>query len=205
MKITFKCLFAIILVSTLWACKKGDTVEITLTTLEGKLNYTPETGPPHGGLGSPVVLNASGNYVTSYGGGINFGSTFTYPLSITNSQNGTPYAPYYFGGYSDANMLEFIQNGPHFVMLLGTVVGGMPVNQLSPLTLTGIENYKTELNKWFSGERETMPHLASAIGYAGGSSDGILTVSGTFVLDTQSPTNVSVTNLKYQFTVPDVE
>lgn len=188
-----------------WSCNKGDVIEpAAAVTPEGKLSYTPETGPPHGGLGSPVVLNSSGNYVTAYGGGINFGSTFTYPLSITNSQNGTPYTPYYSGGYSDANMLQFIQNGPHFVMLLGTAVGGVPVYQLSPLTQQGISTYTTELNKWFNGERETMPHLAATITEVGGSADGILTVSGTFVLDTQSPTNVSVTNLKYQFT-PMVE
>jgi len=201
MRATFKC-FTFIVSMALFSCGKGDTIEpAEKTTLEGKLNYTPETGPPHGGLGSPVVLNANGDYVTSYGGGINFGQTFTYPLSITNDQNGTPYAPFYYGGYSDANMLEFIQNGPHFVMLLGTAVGGMPVHEMTPLTLTGIQNYRTELDKWFNGEIETMPNLATTVGYAGGSADGILTVSGTFVLDTQSPTHVSVTNLTYKFTV----
>ncbi|GGG92389.1 hypothetical protein [Pedobacter zeae] len=178
------------------SCKKEivtDSVDQEIK-FKKKLAVTPETPNPGGGLGSFVVLNENGDYVTSYGGGINFGNTFTYPLSVQSYQNGTPYTPYYSGGYSPSNMLSFTQNGPHFTMLLGTVVGGMTTN-----TYDAISAYNTAFNNYINGTGDltSFPQYSTYAVQYGGSSDGILTINGTFVLDTQSPTHVSVTNIKY--------
>jgi hypothetical protein len=161
------------------------------------VSVTPETPNPGGGLGNFVYLDANGNYATSYAGGINFGPTFTYPLSVQSYQNGTPYSPFYYGGYSPNNMLSFTQYGSSFVMILGTVVGGLPVYEMTPLTMAGINKYQEDLDKWFRGEINTMPHLAGSIAHTGGNSSGLLSITGSFVLDTQSPTHVSVTNINY--------
>lgn len=197
-------IFSAVIISGLTSCKKDEMINETKTfKIDKKTLVTPETGPPHGGLGSFVVLDANGNYITAYGGGINFGNTFTYPLNISNDQNGTPYSPFYYGGYSPANMLSFSQNGPHFTMLLGTVVGGMTTN-----TYEAISAYNTAFNEYINSENPTgsLPQYSSFANQYGGASDGIITINGTFVLDTQSPTNVSVTNLVYNFnTLPTVE
>lgn len=165
--------------------------------LRNKTAVTPETPPPGGGLGSYVYLNANGEYATSYAGGITFGNTFTYPLSVQSYQNGTPYTPFYNGGYSPANMLSWTQHGSSFVMLLGTVVGGLPIYDNSAATQQGMQNYNADVARFLNGELTVMPTLPDHMSRVGGSADGIITITGTFVLDTASPTHVSVTNITY--------
>jgi hypothetical protein len=185
------------------SCKKDFiSEEPMIVTDDQKTSVTPETPNPGGGVGSFVVMDANGNYVTAYGGGINFGNTFTYPLSIQSYQNGTPYTPFYSGGFSPANMLSFTQNGPHFTMLLGTIVGGITTN-----TYDAISAYNEAFNSYINGtgNSQSFPQYSSFASQYGGSSDGILTINGTFVLDTQSPTNVSVTNIQYNLPPISIE
>ncbi|GGH15254.1 hypothetical protein GCM10007422_37180 [Pedobacter zeae] len=193
-----------LIVSIAVSCKKdvvGATDSEQSVTLKKKFAVTPETPNPGGGLGNAVVKDTNGDYITAYGGGINFGNVFTHPLTIQSYQNGTPFAPSYSGGYSPANMLSFTQHGESFVMILGTAVGGLPSYDMSPLTLSGIQKYETDIDKWLNGEIAEMLHLANSIAYTGGNSSGLISITGTFVLDNQSPTNVSVTSIKYKPTL----
>lgn len=148
--------------------------------------------PPQTGHSTAVTLNTStGEYVTSYGGGINFGTMFIHPLSVPAGQNGQPYSPS-FGGFSANNLIGYHINGAHFTMQQGTVVGGMSTNDWE-----AVHNYYSDFDKFLSGDTSVMslPDPSTYFSGINTSSDGILTTTGTFIYNNNSPTKVSITHL----------
>ncbi|MBN8865723.1 MAG: hypothetical protein J0H92_20280 [Sphingobacteriales bacterium] len=146
--------------------------------------------PPGTGHSTHVVLNSSGDYVTSYSGGINFESTFLYPYTIPAGQNGQPYAPS-FGAFIANNLLSYHLNGAHFTMQQGTAVGG-----LGPNDHLALSNYYADFDKFVNGEISSLPSPDTYFSGVGGSADGILTTTGTFIYNSNSPTNVAITYLQ---------
>lgn len=184
------CALAAILVS----CSKAKTEPVPEEQLKDAAISATDMArlPPQTGHSVYVTLNAStGEYVSSYGGGINFGTMFIHPLSVPAGQNGQPYSPS-FGGFNANNLIGFHINGAHFTMQQGTVVGGMSTNDWE-----AVNNYYSDFDKFISGDTSVMflPDPGTYFSGINTSSNGILTTTGTFIYNNNSPTKVSITHL----------
>lgn len=184
------CALAAILVS----CSKGKTESVPEEQLKDAAISATDMArlPPQTGNSTSVTLNTStGEYVTAYGGGINFGTMFIHPLSVPSGQNGQPYSPS-FGGFSANNLIGYHINGAHFTMQQGTVVGGMSTNDWE-----AVHKYYSDFDKFLSGDTSVMflPDPGTYFSGINTSSNGILTTTGTFIYNNNSPTKVSITHL----------
>ncbi len=189
--IKLKLLFILSLFTFLFSCSKQKAGLPTGSRVESPEEDVPVSMlPPGTGHSTHVVLNSSGDYVTSYSGGINFGSTFLYPYTIPAGKNGQPYTPS-FGAFTANNLLSYHLNGAHFTMQQGTAVGG-----LGPNDHLALSNYYDDFDKFVNGEISSLPSPDTYFSGVGGSADGILTTTGTFIYNNNSPTNVAITYLQ---------
>lgn len=184
-------LFILSITLVLFSCSKKE-VELRTEPAASPTEENIPTSmlPPGTGHSTHVVLNSSGDYVTSYSGGINFGTMFLYPYTIPTGQNGQPYAPS-FGAFVANNLLSYHLNGAHFTMQQGTAVGG-----LGPNDYLALSNYYEDFDKYVNGEISSLPSPDTYFSGVGGSADGILTTTGTFIYNSNSPTNVAITYLQ---------
>lgn len=189
--IKLKFLFILSLFTVLFSCSKQKTALPAVSAGESSEEDIPVSMlPPGTGHSTHVVLSSSGDYITSYSGGINFGTTFLYPNTIPAGQNGQPYIPS-FGAFIANNLISYHLNGAHFTMQQGTVVGG-----LGPNDYLALSNYYDDFDKFVNGEISSLPSPDTYFSGVGGSADGILTTTGTFIYNSNSPTNVAITYLQ---------
>lgn len=194
-------LFAFLAVSLLsWSCSKNVSDELLENDL-AKVAATPGVADGHR---TPIVQNGSGDYICNFlGGTLNFGSSFVYPT--TALPLGTPYIPMLIAPvHGTNNMLEFNihSDGHNFSILYGTYQSPKP-----PGAFQVINKYFKALDDHFAAKRDstgqliepTMPnlHLISQnhgilLDHIFLPSNGILTITGSFAHDPNSPTNISL-------------
>ncbi len=175
------------------SCKK-DTINTETERTHKAVSTLPENSLPYN---ASYVVYENGRYLTNYAGGLSFGSTFVHPLSITADMNGSPFAPegFEFDWYYGApNKLSFTVYGADFVMVQGTVVGGMTVNGRE-----AISKFNADWGKYLSGDSTvtSAPDFSSYANQYNTPVDGLITTTGRFVYDNASPTNISIVPLSY--------
>lgn len=172
------------------ACEKQETpIEHSDLKSEAKVQTTSQImGLPTGDI-AHVYPNPNGGFSVAWAGGINF-STFTYPNSISPSQDGTLWGPYFDGVTGDSNMLYYSNDGSNITFALGTYLGGITTN-----TRDALSAYTDDYNKYMEGDTimASPPSFSTYATRFGGSDDGIILIHGKFILDSSSPTNVSIT------------
>lgn len=135
------------------------------------------------------VVYQNGQYISAYGGGINFGLTFTHPSSLTTAESGYQWAPIFSGSVSGNNILSTISEGAFFTNVYGTAVNGL-VGQ--------VRDYSQDYHFWI---KEKAFHIPAPVGQwetvGGNGSSGYETVKGQFVTDITSPTFVSIVSQSY--------
>lgn len=153
-----------------------------------------------------VYKNSNNQYVSNYGNSFNFGSTFIHPTSPeTMEPYGTPYAGVFVGGLqSPNNFLGYdIVNNSRINAYYGTFLGGVTVNAISALN-----DYREAVDKYYSEERDTVTNqliypvhpLFSTYAQryqVQTAEDGVITISGVFIHDSSSPTNISIADVGF--------
>lgn len=144
----------------------------------------------------PIGLNSSGNYTSSYNVGLNFGNSFIYPSSVPLGGQGQPYA-----AAIDVIIVPNIKSqriaGAHFNIQLGPPLFVPDMEYYNALNL-----YNSHFDEYIANTRSAEPNFSSY--YSGAT---ITNITGTFVYDASSSTNVSVRTLMRGLllieTVPD--
>lgn len=184
-----------------WGCS---TTDHDLELLQNDLATTAAMPGPMNGDRQPVLLNSSGQYYCNYlGGTLNFGGSFVHPT--TASAFGTPYIVDLIAPISAPNLLEvdFQLNGYDFSLIYGSFVSPLPAN-----AHTAVKKYQGAIEDYYTGKIDTLtgqkvqpfpPNfepVAAPYGLTGGqvfiAANGVLTITGRFVHDPDSPTNISI-------------
>lgn len=171
------------------SCKKdmNQTESYSSASIKNELKATlPGDNPSATAV--PVVYE-NGEYKTAYAGGLNFGSTFTYPISVTAAEYGQNWSPSFSGPISQNNLLTFMQDGSRFSAFFGTFVNGIG---------TALSMYNEDWHAWIlnSYNGTTTPPAFTMQRY-GGAADGIILITGQFIKDPTSPTHVSIVSQTY--------
>lgn len=175
------------------SCKKDNSVNGSSANLKPKkLDYAYGEGSPTnpgGGTNGAVYVYQdanTGEFYSPWGPGIGFGTYFPHPAVVDETNEGTAFYPGVSAtDYFTHNLLSFGLNGNKFTALYGTFVGGLPTNYHDAETA-----YYQAFNAYLTDSTAGLPVFSAAV--AGASSTGIITVFGQFVVDSNSPTHVSI-------------
>lgn len=191
MKKHLNLILGLALAATLFACKKDQVIpddDPSTVSIKDKLKAT----LPGGSMASAVpVVYQNGQYYSAWGGGINFGSTFTHPTTLTSAEHGLTWMPLTNPPYGENNLLYSYSKGQYFVLVYGTAVNGLS---------TAMASTATDWTVWIGDTYITSgapPSLIPKIVSYGGSATGIIEVVGQFVTDINSPTYVSIVGASY--------
>ncbi|HEX3024881.1 MAG TPA: hypothetical protein VHP12_06700 [Chitinophagaceae bacterium] len=206
MKKTFIWLnIAIVFLLAFTSCSKDAINETKSNSIPKNSVMTSPTGINGNFAKADIHLLADGTYYSAYGPGLNFGGSFIHPLNISSSQNGQLYTPYLISAVTGDVVVGFAQSGPYFTVLLATGI------KWNPNVRAAIKNYQEAFVNFINWQPNPLhpeisaPSLPTFSSYAtqqGISADGFLTVTGQFVLDNTSPTNVSIYGMTYVYTPP---
>nr|WP_199157373.1 hypothetical protein [Pedobacter sp. ASV2] len=145
-------------------------------------------GDNPGATAVPVVYE-NGEYKTAYAGGLNFGSSFTYPISVTAAEYGQSWAPSFGGPTSANNLITFMQEDSRFSAFFGTFVNGIG---------TALSMYYNDWHYWIlNAPAGNLSAPSFTVARYGGAADGIILITGQFIKDPTSPTHVSIVSQTY--------
>ena len=195
--------YVLILIMLLSSCSKVELVYLQPqeeASSSGKKAKLPDD--PY--LGRKIVYqNSSGDYVCHYGNGFNFGRTFVHPTNAAYyGSDGTTYSGYNPAwGVSDldlgANLYEFEMTSSYRFVAYYRKLSGFD----SPISREAFNRYKQAVKDYYSNAKKadgtykqaTMPRFSNfAPSTVPG--DGYYTITGMFVIDSASPTNVSISD-----------
>lgn len=170
--------FGVLTLLALNSCSKSDE-ESPLNTeiqIKNKKSFTP--GMVAGTLRTSKIYYENGQYKTSFGAGLNFGSSFTVPTNPYNIVNFSPWSPS-FSAPSGSNLLSFQQDGNKFTAIYGTFTGGLIYN-------FSVKEYFKKLDAGI------IPKVSDYVKKTTGDADGLIVVSGKFIIDHSTPLSVSI-------------
>jgi len=148
------------------------------------------------------VITSNGQYISSYGGGITFGTSFIRETTVdpTGNTDGEPNGGFTFVNPQVGGVVTYNIEGNYFGIL---VPGGSTVNP----DIGEAEAWLEELmDGWLAGGGRIAAGGRTASAPNGGGSggatppDGMILISGQVVRDHNSPTNAAVTTVDYVYT-----
>jgi hypothetical protein len=162
----------------------------TSKSLSGKSENS--SGRVPGVMESHIVLTADGEYFSSYGGGITFGTYFPHPTSIdySGATDGEPVVSFDLVNFSDFQTLMYSIDGNKFLVIQPTFPNAV--------TMTQVLEYRTKLHAYWDDKTGTVVK-PTPLGNTSGAG-GVLEIRGQVVRDHESPTNTSVVSDDYVYT-----
>lgn len=170
-----------LLTSLNYSCSKEEPLREDSQSLEIKGNKMLLPGQTPGTLNSASIYYSGGLYRTAYAGGLIFGDEFIHPTNKFDYQMYTPWQPVSASqGVSGLNnLLSYQQNGHKFVVLLGTSPGGF---------VTSFDSDKY----WEDLDKGQLNPIRSYFTLVGGDANGIITITGKFMIDHNAALGVSI-------------
>jgi hypothetical protein len=184
-------LFAAFSLQLLFSCSQADITPSTPNESDGQNSKVNSKHSSSARLPSnvyPIILTSSGEYVSSYGGGVSLGTSFAHPTTVdaTGATDGQPIVEWsYIGFKSPTPTLESIKDGARFSIITST----MP----SPPDHDQVMSYFGDLVNWW----ETMQTPGSTMPVLGTGGGQVLEIKGQVVRDHNSPTNASIVTDTY--------
>ncbi len=178
--VNLKLILLVVSAVSILSCKKDQPIndESPLPQKKAWHEDGGDPGGPTGTIQSSKVVFINGEFYVSAAGGLHFGPSFTYPTNKYAYANYTPFTPSWSGLTGDSNLLDFKMDGHKFVAVLGTVVGGLV--------------YKMNTKEYFEKLKTSIPQVSEYVTSAGGSADGLIIVTGKFLIDHDAPFGVAV-------------
>jgi hypothetical protein len=178
----------------LFACSETDVTPSVPKESDGESSVVSDKTSLSARLPSgvyPIILTSSGEYVSSYGGGVSLGTSFIHPTTVdaTGATDGQPIPEWtYIGFQSPTATLESRKYEARFSII--TSMASTPPDHDQVMA------YFDNLVNWWQNMQTAMPTLSSGGGQ-------VLEVKGQVVRDHNSPTNASIVTDTYVYSSSD--
>jgi hypothetical protein len=182
------------------SCSKertSDTKQTPPTGIGNEIGTVAQSAPDNSSKQWVTVSSSgsfAGQYISSYGGGITFGTNLPHPIDSDPNgyYDGQPIPTIEYVNWTLNNApIEYVVNGAYFLLI-------EPTFSSDDIAMRKrVDDYKKDVDKYFADTTGTVPYPVP-IGTSTGSGGGVKELRGMLIRDHTSPTLMAVCSDKYK-------